>query len=243
MPINRSKIELTPVPTQKASEAICKQISDMILSGELKPGDRLPSERALMEMLQRSRPTIREALRMLENSGLIRTIPGSNGAIVTEPSTQSVEQPLENIIAMNKIIPDELLEVRNLFEKFTVGRAAERRTQEDLDELKRTIDTSAMHVENFDEFFRLDMAFHQAIANAAHNSLAAMIDKVCHRMILDILQASYDRKDYAGKQEMVETVMRSHRLIYDAIEAQDAELAIQRMEIHIMRFAKDISKN
>ena len=243
MPASRSTLELTPVPMQKASEAIYEQISDMIMTGKLKPGDRLPSERAMMEQLQRSRPTIREALRMLERSGLIRTIPGSNGAVVMEPSTTSVEQPLEQMIAMNRFSHEELLEVRSLFEKYTVEMAAERRTQEDLDKLKNAIDTSGMNLENFDEFFRLDLEFHQAIANAAHNNLAAMIDKVCHRIILDILKASYNRKDLVGRQEMVETVLRSHRLIYEAIEKQDAALAVKRMEIHINRFAKDVTNN
>ena len=243
MPASRSTLELTPVPMQKASEAIYEQISDMIMTGKLKPGDRLPSERAMMEQLQRSRPTIREALRMLERSGLIRTIPGSNGAVVMEPSTTSVEQPLEQMIAMNRFSHEELLEVRSLFEKYTVEMAAERRTQEDLDKLKNAIDTSGMNLENFDEFFRLDLEFHQAIANAAHNNLAAMIDKVCHRIILDILKASYNRKDLAGRQEMVETVLKSHRLIYEAIEKHDAALAVKRMEIHINRFAKDVMNN
>ena len=73
-------VALAPVETKRASEVIFEQIREMILSGQLKPGDRLPSEKSLMEMLKRSRPTVREALRMLEHAGFIRTIPGSNGA-------------------------------------------------------------------------------------------------------------------------------------------------------------------
>ncbi len=235
-----SSINLTPVPTQKASEAIYKQISDMIMSGQLAPGDRLPSERAMMNQLQRSRPTIREALRMLERSGLIKTIPGSNGAIVTEPSTTSFEQPLENMIAMNKISPNELLEVRELFEKATVLWAVERRTNENLKKLKEVLEGSEKTITNFDEFVKNDLAFHQAIAEAAHNDLAAMIDKVCHQMILSILKNSYERKNAKQKKEMMRNITESHQKIYSAILEQDANAAYEQMKTHIEFFSTDL---
>lgn len=235
-----SSINLSPVPTQKASEAIYQQISDMIMSGQLAPGDRLPSERAMMDQLQRSRPTIREALRMLERAGLIKTIPGSNGAIVTEPSTTSFEQPLENMIAMNKISPSELLEVRELFEKTAVQWAVERRTEENLQELKETIEASEKEGEDFDEFVKHDLAFHRAIAKAAHNDLAAMISKVCHQMVLSILKNSYERKNSKQKKEMMDNIKKSHRLIYEAILSQDANAAYETMKSHIEFFSTDL---
>lgn len=89
---------LRPVQTQRASEAIYEQIKGLIVSGEFKPGDRLPSERSLIDTLQRSRPTIREALRMLEREGFIRTVPGTNGAIVQELSTDGITQSMEEHI-------------------------------------------------------------------------------------------------------------------------------------------------
>lgn len=68
---------LRPVETQRASAAIYEQVKGLILDGQLKPGDRLPSERALMDLMGRSRPTIREALRMLERDGFIHTVPAA----------------------------------------------------------------------------------------------------------------------------------------------------------------------
>ncbi len=235
-----SSINLSPVPTQKASEAIYQQISDMIMSGQLSPGDRLPSERAMMEQLQRSRPTIREALRMLEKAGLIKTIHGSNGAIVTEPSTTSFEQPLENMIAMNKISPNELLEVRELFEKATVTWAVERRTEENLNKIKAILENSEEIENDFDEFLKNDIAFHMAIAEAAHNELAAMINKVCHQMILSILKKSYERKNDKQKKAMLENIKKSHTLIYDAILNQDLNAARKQMKNHIEYFSTDL---
>ena len=72
----------TPAKTQRASEAIYNQIYPKIVSGELKPGDRLPPERELAEMFQRSRPVVREALRMLQQDGLLETSVGSAGGAV-----------------------------------------------------------------------------------------------------------------------------------------------------------------
>ena len=105
--MNSSEEIFHPIKTVRASEAIYEQIKDRIISGELKPGDRLPSERNMMELFQRSRPTIREALRMLERSGYIRTIPGSNGALVTLPTgrnmIESIGEALQN---RRQTVPD-----------------------------------------------------------------------------------------------------------------------------------------
>ena len=101
-----SKALFTPAKTQRASEAIYNQIYPKIISGELRPGDRLPPERELAEMFQRSRPVVREALRMLQQEGLIETAVGSSGgAVIRGVSLKSVEEPLKNLVAMGAINP------------------------------------------------------------------------------------------------------------------------------------------
>lgn len=92
------QIPWQPVKTRRASEEIYLQLREFILSGQLKPGDRLPSERAMMAQLNRSRPTIREALRMLEQGGYIASTHGAPGAVVQEPSLHGVEEPLAEMI-------------------------------------------------------------------------------------------------------------------------------------------------
>lgn len=77
-----SKPLFTPAKTQRASEVIYQQIYPKIVSGELKPGDRLPSERELAQQFQRSRPIVREALRMLQQDGLLETSIGSSGGAI-----------------------------------------------------------------------------------------------------------------------------------------------------------------
>ena len=97
-----------PIGGGRASEAIYDQLRELITSGVLKPGDRLPSERAMMEQLHRSRPTIREALRMLEQGGYVASTHGASGAVVQELTIDGVEQPLSAMLQLNQISLEEL---------------------------------------------------------------------------------------------------------------------------------------
>ena len=113
---NEIQIELQPVQTKRASEEIYNQIRQLILDGEIHPGERLPSERKMMEMMHRSRPTIREAMRMLEREGYIKIYSGSSGAVVQELNVDNAVQSLETIIQMKGMTIEEILEFRRLTE-------------------------------------------------------------------------------------------------------------------------------
>ena len=121
-----------PIGGGRASEAIYDQLRELITSGVLKPGDRLPSERAMMEQLHRSRPTIREALRMLEQGGYVASTHGASGAVVQELTIDGVEQPLSAMLQLNQISLEELGEYRAVNDGTIAGWAALRRTDEDL---------------------------------------------------------------------------------------------------------------
>ena len=84
-------------PAKRASDDIYEQLRALITSGALKPGDRLPSERAMMAELQRSRPTIREALKRLEQGGYVTSTQGASGAVVQELSLHAAEEPLKDM--------------------------------------------------------------------------------------------------------------------------------------------------
>ena len=93
-----------PAVVQKASEEIVNQIQDSILAGKLKPGDSLPPERELIKMFARSRPTVREALRVLEMKGLI-SVTGGGGTLICKPETSQLEETLKIMLAMHDITP------------------------------------------------------------------------------------------------------------------------------------------
>lgn len=228
----------SPVTTQKASGAIYDQIREMILSRELKPGDKLPSERVLMQMMQRSRPTIREALRMLENAGLIQIIPGG-GAVVQEPSVVSVRQPLEHIMALQAVSDAELYEYRSYIEEAIAGWAAQRRTEADLEALWKCIEDSRAQIDDFDVFLKLDVQFRILVAEASHNRLAVIMENVIHSMVIDMLSKALAVKSMEQRHTLNIDIIKDNERIYEAIEKRNSELARKEIRRQTILFLED----
>jgi len=230
-------LSFEPVSCKKVSVDIFEQINEMIVNGTLKPGDKLPSERAMMNMFNRSRPPIREALRMLENAGIIEIIPGS-GAVVTMPDTTLLDKPFENLVTMRSIPVSDLTEYRKLTEIAVVCWAAERRTEEDLKAMMQCIITAdAILDSDADEFFEQDIKFHHAIAASSKNQIAPIFCRIVHNMISDVLRAAFSKKTEAERLNMCREIVCVHRLIYSAIYDQNVEQAKKIMEIHLDSFS------
>ncbi len=230
---------LRPVEAKRASEAIFAQIRDLIISGKLKPGERLPSERDMMYMLGRSRPPIREALRMLENAGFIKSIPGSGGAVVQTLSTSSVEEPLANMLALSHITKEELLEYRRLNDVTFAGWAAERRTDEDLEAINANIEKMSKVLDDPEEFILCDIEFHKLIADAGKNSFAKIVTAVISASVMSMLSTNFaDVEEKQGNWQR-ENVLRVHRKIFEAIQKCDAEAARNATQEHMLGFETD----
>lgn len=236
----KETVLLHPVSTQRASEAIFKQIWELIMAGKLKPGDKLPSERTLMEMLHRSRPTIREALRLLESAELIHITPGSGGATVMEPSDSSVKHALENLIAIRDVDKSELLEYRKLNEIAAAGWAAQRRTPEDLENLYRCAKETDWDTIAADKFVLADFGFREILVQAGHNHLGIIVDSVLHRLVYDLLQTSFLGAGENLQQQIRKKVIESHFRICKAIEEQDSTNAERFMCQHIEIFSVQV---
>lgn len=228
----------SPVVTQKASAAIYDQIRSMILGGELKPGDKLPSERALMDRMQRSRPTIREALHMLENAGLIRIVPGG-GAVVSEPSVAAVQQPLEGLMALQSVSDVELVEYRSFIEETVAAWAAQRRTEDDLAALRACIAEAETLVDDFDAFLKLDVEFRVLIAKASHNRLASIMENVIYGIVVNMLTKMFSVKGREQRHELNVAILADNRRIYHAIEQHDSELARKEIRRQTVLFQED----
>jgi len=235
-------VSLQPTKTQRASELIYTQLHDMIVNGDLKPGDRLPSERAMMEQLHRSRPTVREALRMLERDGFIRIVPGSQGAIVQELSTKNIEQSLQVLLQTSHISLEQLAEMRSTTDVTVAEWAALRRTQTDIEELDRQIGLQEASLDDFAALARLDPAFHAALGRAAHNDVAVIFTQVFSRVIEELMNDRMRNADTTHRREMSEKIVRMHRDIVDAIRAQNAVKARETMQAHLDAFQKDLSE-
>ena len=123
------------VKNEKVSELIAQQIKDSILNGTMKPGNRLPPVRKLVEHFEASPASVREALKSIEASGLVTIKPGS-GVFVAELSSQPMGECLTSILRIRKTSIDEITQARVILEPAIVRLASRNRSPEDLDKLE-----------------------------------------------------------------------------------------------------------
>lgn len=241
-PAAEGRPALHPVQTQRASEAIYEQIKELIISGQFKPGDRLPSERALIDMLQCSRPTIREALRMLERTGFIRIMPGSNGAVVQELTTDEVTQSMEVMLQTNRVTLDELSEYRAHNDVAVARWAAQRATAEDIAALSETLEQCRVLIEDGElaTFVAQDAVFHGQLALAGKNQVSYIISQVMSRLVEPLMLRALERQNAQDGRAMCQRVISMHKAILAAVSAGDSEQAAQAMAEHIEVFGGDL---
>lgn len=233
---NFNQFGFKPVASKRMSEAIFEQIREKILRGELKPNDRLPSERTLIDIFQRSRPTIREALRMLERSGLIMTIPGSGGAVVKEITSQNIEQSLEGMMLQKSISPTDLYEFRIINESANIEWATQRRTDEDIAAMQEIIRQSEACQDDWERFFACDVNFHMAVVKAGKNQMSAIIHTVISQLISDIISRGFQALSSRERERNRKDVILNHKKLLQAIIDRDAEKAKQIMADHLDEF-------
>jgi DNA-binding FadR family transcriptional regulator len=163
------------------------QIKEAIFQNKLRPGDKLPSERQLMEQFKASRVTIREALRTLEYSGILEIKRGSEGgAFIRDPNTKLVNNFLQDMFSMGKIKISNLTEARLAVEPFSAKVATEHIKEEFLEQVRVNIqDTKeCLAKKNYSDARLLNLEFHRLIAQASENPVIFfMIDS-----IMDIME-------------------------------------------------------
>jgi DNA-binding FadR family transcriptional regulator len=192
------------------------QIQDVILDGKIKPGDKLPSERELGEMLGTSRGTLREALRILEQKGLIEIRLGVNGgAIVKETTWEQMSETLALLIRSQSVSLNHLAEFREGVEGIVASLAAERANKADNKELNRLITEAhkyfEMGVSHWDKFVRVDERIHMALARISGNPLYTFIVETIHANI----DRYYDKFLVVGDSELEE----NYRDLNDIVSA------------------------
>lgn len=230
-------MELKPIKTRKIYEEIVDQIRELVARGELKPGDRLPSERDLVERLKVSRASIREALSALELMGLLEVRSGE-GTFVRKLRSESVVAPLAWMLTMEKGTVLELLEIRKILEAQAVGMAAERAEVEDLRELSAALDDLQAELNSPTSDGSSDHRFHYAITRATKNKIMIRLMDTISDLMKYMLKTSRS-KLYEGKYTPA-LLFLEHRKIYDAIVAKDAQKARESMLAHLIGVEEEI---
>lgn len=162
------------VAPSRAVDGISVQIREMLATGRLKPGDRLPAERDLATRLRVGRNTLREALRALEHAGIIEMRKGATGgAFVRAGSSGVIVNGLRDLYHLGGITPEQLTEARIWMSETIVRVASERATDEALQALDANIKAaaSAGAAGDFDERARLNREFHVILAKATRNPI------------------------------------------------------------------------
>jgi GntR family transcriptional regulator, transcriptional repressor for pyruvate dehydrogenase complex len=213
------------VRRNKVYEDVARQIERLILK-KLKPGDKLPSERELAEMLAVSRSSIRDAIRSLELVGMVEPRQGA-GTIVREITADALANPLTNALKRKEEMVTELLDFRRIIEPPLAGRAATHASAEDTAEMEEILDRQEQKLRRGESTIPEDSEFHYAIALASGNSVVLKVLDILMDMLRDTRERSLQIEGRPQKS------LAGHRRILAAIKRHDAQAAKDAMRRHI----------
>jgi DNA-binding FadR family transcriptional regulator len=236
--VEPAKREELRVP--KTAELVADRIRSRIISGELEEGATLPPEGQLLEQFNISRPTLREAFRILETERLIAVSRGSRtGARVSRPHVQSVSRYASYVLQTNNVGVPDLFEARLAIELFSVRRLASKGSKAELQKLRAEIDRieSVGEGESTEEFFSAFGGAHRMLVELGGNEtlhfVIQMLQGLMNQVALKIISLHDDTTAHEKKK-----VIKSFRNLIDLIEAGDPEAAAKHWRLHLINANK-----
>ena len=216
---------------RKAYEQVADQLRELIVSGEITPGHRLPNEAALSVQFGVSRATVREALRVLATQNLIRTTKGATGgSFVILPTADHISDFLSSNIALlsatETVSLDEFLELREFLEVPAARLAARRHTPEEVQRIEGAIPGDTRDLGTQEQFI-YNKDFHSQVVLASGNTLLS----IAAQPIFSVLQTNLSRSTLGRRFH--EQINRDHRAIAAAIAAGDEDAAAGEMHSHL----------
>ncbi|PHQ69388.1 MAG: GntR family transcriptional regulator [Sneathiella sp.] len=225
--IEERTLDFGPIQPKRIFEEICDRVRGQIANGKLCPGDKLPSERDLAEQFKVSRTAVREALRSLENSGLIQLRKGAKGGAFIIEGNQTLTRSLEDMISIGRITLADLTEARVLIQEVIVRLVCERATEEDFLALERDLDT----VEQLTREGRLhekvsySINFYKVLAEITKNQVIIIL--------IDSLTQILRRMIRLFELDVALDLVRTRRAFMRHLRAHDADSAIKEMTVHL----------
>lgn len=215
------------IKVESPIDKIIKQIRDSIATGQLMPGDKLPSERQLSDRFGIGRTYVRDAIKKLEFFGILKTNPQS-GTIVSGVDISAMEGLMTNVIKLAENDFFHMVETRVLMEKFACRQAAVRRTTENIDDLEEALDQYRIRVESDLSGVNEDFNFHLKIAEASQNSVIKSLMMI---IIPDIISI-YRKLNVCGDGRFYKS-LDEHRAILDCIIRQNPAESEEAMKLHL----------
>jgi len=220
----------------KLSDLIVDEVKRLIVSEKLKPGDRLPSEKELIEQYEISKGTVREAMKALEVEGLIRTKPGpGGGAWLTEASTAPASRALRNYLYFKNMNPEQLYQIRKLIEVELAVSVVGFLTPDDFILLRKYTDECSTRPNSEEEQRQQKIAeleFHNVLADACPNPILGFFGRFLNESLRDlvVLKKSY-LVDYF---EFTKSNVDYHYSLINAYENQNKKEVKKLMTEHML---------
>ena len=226
--MNRSE----PIVRRKLSDEVFVRLQRLITSGDLQPGDEMPSERELMERFEVGRPAIREAMQALSNMGLVAISHGERAKVLQLTAKSIIKQvdgAAKIILSSSKDTLEHLKSARIFFERGMVREAAEKATLEDVATLRAIVGEQRAARGDAEAFISADMRFHTRIAAISGNPIYIAISEA---MLGWLKEYHTEMLIWTGKEKFTLT---EHEEIIDRIEKKDADGAEKAMVKHLER--------
>jgi GntR family transcriptional repressor for pyruvate dehydrogenase complex len=225
-----------PIQSNKVFEQVANQIEKRILSGELRSGDRLPTERDLAEQFHASRTAVREAMKILAQKGLVDMRPG-RGTIVIDGAPEAMQHSIGLVMKLKLGEvggSDNLVEVREILETEIAALAAARATEKEIAALQEAVRVMDECLNDADAFIAADNQFHQALAKATQNTLILiLVDSIVNPL-------SEQRKQIFEVQGGPERGQFHHKCILESIMRRDPVGARAAMRAHLRQVREDV---
>jgi|SRR2546421_7718299 len=232
-----------PAPVRRGlADHLVEHLVAAILRGDHPPDSRLPPEDRLAELFKVSRLTVREAVKALRGKGVVRVEQG-RGTFVNQPDRWS---PLDPDLLMARVgsaegtrdLAVKLTEARRLVEVGVAGMAAQRRTAQDLTDLRHALDRmrKASDRDDVDGFTEADLEFHQLVMAAAGNPFITALFEPLVDLLFEVRRAA------SGYRPGRETAIVAHTRIYEALRAGSPDAAREAMSVHMHQTAERINE-
>ncbi|TDE41717.1 FadR family transcriptional regulator [Nonomuraea mesophila] len=212
-----------PVRAVHAYERVVEQVEEAIESGSLSPGERLPSERELMVQFSVSRSTVREALRVLQARGLVRSRPGDpHGAEVLPFTPAALHKSMTTLARVAELSLAELVQFRMVLDSSAGLLAARLRTDGQLAEMDAAVGRMRAAADH-DAFVTEDVAFHDVVARASGNKLIQICTDVVRSIVLGLISEKLAAAPDKGA--LMRQTIEHHEAVLAAVRAGDGPLA------------------
>jgi len=228
-----ARVEFEAIPRNKVYQAVAKQLERRITE-ELKPGDLLPPERQLVQMLGVSRGSVRDAIRSLELMGLLEPRQGIGTVVCSSDATPS--NPLAKALLEKRKLVAELIDVRKMIEPSLAGRAALHASRDEIADMEDILKRQEEKVRRGGLGIDEDSEFHYSIALASNNSAILKVVDV----LMDLLRETREHSlQGEGRQEKS---LAGHRRILSALKRGDTAAAEAAMRRHLQEIENIVLK-